>query len=276
MSPRPNSLTHPRGRLPARVYWVRRSLVAATALALVFGIAHLLGGGGSGGGNDTARLSADQQTSGSSPSVSTVLPSIGVHKTPKSSPSVTLAQPDGPCSADELSVTPVVSQAYALHPVTIKLELSGSSPACTFTVSPKTVAVKVTSGNDRIWSSQDCPKSIKKQTVVVRSGADTTVPVTWRGRRSNGSCSTSNPWALPGYYHVLGAAIGSTPADTQFKMTVAPRAVITKTAHPKPKKKGDEKGDKKSTASSSPSSSSSPSVKGKGSKCGGDNVASSC
>ena len=273
MSPRPNSLTHPRGRLPARVYWVRRSLVAATALAMVFGIAHLLGGGGSGGGNDAARLSADQQSTGAS--VSSLLPD-NVHPsrlaphTPKSSPTVTLAQPDGPCSADEISVTPVVSQAYALHPVTIKLELSGSSPACTFTVSPKTVAVKITSGKDRIWSSQDCPRSIEKQTVVVRSGADTAVPVTWRGRRSNGSCSTSNPWALPGYYHVLGAAIGSTPADTQFEMTVAPRAVITKTAHPKPKKKSDK------TKSTAPSKSPSASVDGKGSKCGGDNVASSC
>ena len=36
----------PRGPLPARVYWVRRTLVLVVALALVFGIGKLLTGFG--------------------------------------------------------------------------------------------------------------------------------------------------------------------------------------------------------------------------------------
>ena len=36
----------PRGPLPARVYWVRRTLVLIVALALVFGIGKLLTGFG--------------------------------------------------------------------------------------------------------------------------------------------------------------------------------------------------------------------------------------
>ncbi|HEX7738216.1 MAG TPA: hypothetical protein VF426_01060 [Marmoricola sp.] len=271
MSPRSSSLTHPRGRLPARVYWTRRGLVAVTAIAMLFGFAHLLGalGGGSGGGNHAAQLSADQTTA----------PSVGASQPPASeqpyvasssqgaSPGAGLAVPEGPCSPADLSVTPVVRHAYALHPVTITLQLSGAAAACNFTVSSKTVAVKITSGTDGIWSSQDCPQVIKKQDVVVRSGSNTNVALTWRGHRSNGTCSVANKWALPGYYHVLAAVMGSTPTDAQFKMTVAPRAVITKTAHPKPKKKAH-----KPSAHASGGSGTS----GKGSKCGGDNAANSC
>ena len=40
------SVRHPRGRLPQRVYWVRRGVVLGVALLLVFGIARLIGGTG--------------------------------------------------------------------------------------------------------------------------------------------------------------------------------------------------------------------------------------
>ena len=273
MSPRSSSLTHPRGRLPARVYWIRRGLVAVTAIAMLFGFAHVLGamGGGSGGANNAARLSADRSSTpstGASTQPEQAYPSTNGAATQTSTPTATMAVPDGPCSPADLSVTPVVRQAYALHPVTITLQLSGAAPACTFTVSPKTVAVKITSGKDAIWSSQDCPQVIAKQDVVVRNTGSTNVVLNWRGHRSNGSCSVANEWALPGYYHVLAAVLGSTPTDAQFKMTVAPRAVITKTAHPKPKK----------NATSQPShrASGGGSTSGNGSKCGGDNAADSC
>ena len=42
---RMSTVTRPRGPLPRRVYWVRRLLVLGIALALVFGIGRLLGGG---------------------------------------------------------------------------------------------------------------------------------------------------------------------------------------------------------------------------------------
>lgn len=298
MRPRQNSLTHPRGRLPARVYWVRRGLVAVVAVALVFGFAQLFGsvGGSGGGGNDTARLAADQESTAATASASPSTPSF-VFPTPRlttptteGDPGEDLAVPDGPCSPDDLSVEPSVSHAYALQPVTIHLRLSGASPACTFKVTPKTVAVKITSGKDQVWSTQDCPQGIKKKTVVVRSGHDTKVSVNWGGHRSaNGECSISNPWAEPGYYHVLAAVLGSTPADSQFKLTVGPREVITKTTHPHTKKhdkSGSKAGSQESQSTSGEDDASSGSgaadegdkggATGKGSACGGDNAASSC
>jgi hypothetical protein len=281
MSPRPSPLTHPRGRLPARVYWIRRGLVLGTAVLLVVGFAQLLGGGG-----DTppqARLAGDATTPSTTPKKSapqTAGP-YAVATGPSRTAKVTqppLAQPDGPCEADEISVEPSVPNAKAGSAITIQVKLKTARPACTFDVAPKSLAVKVTSGSDRIWSSQDCRKAVPVRSVVVRSAAPATVPVSWSGRRSSeGSCDATHAWAKPGYYHVLAAVIGSEPADTQFKLSVPPRPVVTKTAKPK------------RTAKAAPTPTKTPKgtadgkdgkdgkgAKGKGSACGGDNAASSC
>ncbi len=58
------SVRHPRGRLPQRVYWVRRGVVLAMALLLVFGIGKLLGGNGqdpAGSGVEASNTSAQQE-----------------------------------------------------------------------------------------------------------------------------------------------------------------------------------------------------------------------
>jgi hypothetical protein len=245
--------------------------VLGTAVLLVVGFAHLLGGGGGGGGTDPqARLAGDATTPTRSSSPRTAGPyaiPTGVGSSGGATPNqAPLAQPDGPCQADDVSVTPSIPSAKAGGRIAIEVKLSVAQPACTFAVSAKSLAVKVTSGNDRVWSSQDCKSAVPTRSVVVRSAAPVTVPVTWSGRRSSpGSCDSSEAWARPGYYHALAAVIGSEPADVQFKLSVPPRPVVTKTAKPKTKK------------SATPSGGASGSgANGKGTKCGGDNAASTC
>jgi hypothetical protein len=275
MSPRPSPLTHPRGRLPARVYWIRRGLVLGTAVLLVVGFAQLLGGGG--GDTPRAQLAGDATTPSATATKTAPRTSgpyavaTGPSRTAKAT-QPPLAQPDGPCEADEISVEPSVPNAKAGSAIAIQVKLKTARPACTFEVGPKSLAVKITSGSDRIWSSQDCRKSVPAKTVVVRSAAPATVPVSWSGRRSSeGSCDATHAWAKPGYYHVLAAVIGSEPADTQFKLSVPPRPVVTKTAKPKKTAKADPSPTK---APKTPKSTTG--AKGKGSACGGDNAASSC
>jgi hypothetical protein len=265
MTPRPSPLTHPRGRLPARVYWFRRGIVLGTAVLLVVGFAQLVGGGGGGGKDPQARLAGDATTPTTTAAPRTAGPvavPTAVGSSRGATPSqVPLAQPDGPCQPDDISVTPSVPSARAGGRIAIQVKLSVAQPACTFAVSASSLAVKVTSGNDRVWSSQDCRSAVPTRSVVVRSAAPVTVPVTWSGRRSSpGSCDSSESWARPGYYHALAAVIGSEPADVQFRLSVPPRPVVTKTAKPKTKKSG----------------SSSGGASGKGTKCGGDNAASTC
>lgn len=254
------TVVHPRGRLPARVYWFRRSLVVLTALALVFAVGRLLTGSGSDPAPDRATVTSGSPTPAPTHGVAGPLPiqpaTTATTRPAQPSPTgtpVVLAMPTGPCALDEITVTPTVPAAVALSRVDLVLELTGIKPACTFSVSSRTLVAKVTSGKDRIWSSQDCPGSIKPASVVVRSAEPTKVVVSWSGHRSDGECSRTTDWAVPGYYHLTAAVIGSEPNDTQFKISAPPRPVITRTAKPHAKKK-----------------------QGTGTVCGGDNAAGTC
>jgi hypothetical protein len=272
------SVTHPRGRLPQRVYWIRRSLVLVVALLLVFGIGKLLGGNGqdpAGTGVEASNTAAQQQSSAPT-SVAPVAPA----GSPSAKGKVPLTPPSGECQDDEVSVLPSIPRAWGAQPITIRLALTGIQAACTFKVSPESVVVKITSGADRIWSSQDCPTSVKPADVVVRNGVPSYVNVVWSGRRSDDSCSRNTPWANAGFYHAYAAVLGSTPTDTQFEVTRAPTAVITKTAKPKPHQSPSSSPSQaptqKPTSKNKPKSTPTATVSGKGSKCGGDNAAGSC
>ena len=83
---------------------------------------------------------------------------------------------------------PAVGVVPAGSPVTIRLDVTTvETPACTYRLSPRTVAVKLVSGSDRIWSSQDCPASIASALSRAISSAATSVcssatpPTIWPG-----------------------------------------------------------------------------------------------
>lgn len=218
-------------RLPRRVYWVRRGLVLVVALLTVFGIGKLVGVAS----QDSPQTDGATVASGSSRDRPAVILGPQLPTTeldPQAKPP--LLPPSGECREDEVGVVPRVSQAWAGRPITITLQLNGSQPACTFEVSPESLVVKITSGQQRIWSSQDCRRSVPHAEVVVRSGAPVEVPVTWSGRRSDPACTNQPAWALPGFYHVFAAAYGSSPYDVQFEVTRAPTRVVTRTPKPKP------------------------------------------
>lgn len=227
------SVRHPRGRLPRRVYWVRRTLVLAVALALVFGIGKLVGATGSddSGSALEASTTGSAQEAAAEPSVT--MGPVAPTKRLRPKAKVPLAMPNGECREDEITVVPSVPQAWAGGPIVVQLKLQGTQPACTFEASAESVVVKIASGDDRIWSSQDCPRSVEKTSVVVRSGAPVEVPVTWNGRRSDADCAKLD-WALPGFYHVYAAVLGSAPSDVQFEVTRGPAVVKTRTPKPKP------------------------------------------
>jgi hypothetical protein len=144
--------------------------------------------------------------------------------------------PSGPCRDSDVHVVPAMrGNAYAGSDVRLRLELTTfASPACNWTVSAETLAVRLTSGSDRIWSSQDCPKSVPKQPVVLRQRKPAVVEVVWSGRRSDPGCSRTTGWAEPGYYHVSAAAMGSEPESQQFQLVPPAPVTITPTPTPKP------------------------------------------
>ncbi len=236
-----SSVTHPKGRLPARVYWFRRGLVLFVALALIVVIAQLLGGNGAdpqaAARADKAAPAAARASASATPIGPVAVPTVAPKKGAATAAPRSLAAPDGPCLPSDVGVTPVITKAFAGRPVSIVLQLTSTRPACTFAVSAQTLAVRISSGKDAIWSSQQCPKAIRESSVIARSSAPAVVQVRWNGQRSDENCTISNPWARPGFYHVAAAALGSEPTDAQFELQSPPRPVITRTAKPKPVKR---------------------------------------
>lgn len=229
-----SAVTRPRGPLPAKVYWTRRGIVLGAALLLVVVFGQVLGGGSDGSSDDggkAATVAAGQQASRTSnPRTTAPAPAA---KQPRQA-AAPLAAPDGPCDPQDITVQPLVQRAPAGGEIRIPFDVRGTEPACTWTLSAKTLVVKITSGDDGIWSSQQCPAIPTASSVVVRSAAPTRIAMVWNGRRSNEDCSRTATWAVPGWYHVVVAALGGEPTDKQFQLVAPPRPRVTQTVQPKP------------------------------------------
>lgn len=235
-----------RGPLSARVYWRRRIMVLGTALLLVFAVGRLVVGG------DEPASSTDGAVAPAA-GEPTSDPSGGTHPRrdrgdrsddrgdrkhkPEPEP---LPEPTGPCADGDVVVTPVVDDAVAGSDVTVVLDLrTTEAEACTWTASRRTVTLKITSGHDDVWATRECPHAVPPQPVTVYRDHPAHVDVTWSGRRSDEEgCDRGTAWALPGWYHVVAAALAGEPSDVQFELTAPQSEHITKTVQPKPERKG--------------------------------------
>jgi hypothetical protein len=242
-SSRPAPPLAPRGPLPARVYWFRRLAVLGVALLLVVGIARVLDGSSDASSDEDPRAttagattSTDVEESAPAPTpTEKVRRKTRKQQTPTEPP---LAEPVGACENADIVATPAITEAPGGSDVPITLNLrTRVTAACTWTVSPDTLTVTITSGNDFIWSTQECPTAIVPQDVVVRQAVDAPVVVTWKdAKRSDDECSGLTDWARPGFYHVEAAALAGEPTDVQFELVAPASEVITKTVTPRPQK----------------------------------------
>ena len=245
------STVRPRGPLPARVYWTRRLVVLAVPLLLVVVLARVLGG--SSDGKDATSGTATQaaatvetsQAPSAGPTSGATTGKKGKKKRNKDTapPEPVLAEPTGPCTDSDIVATPTVTTAPGGSdiPLTINLRTVVTA-ACTWQASPQTLTVTITSGNDYIWSTRECPVAIPPQDVVIRQAVETPVVVTWSAKRSDETCSDRTEWAQLGFYHVEAAALGGDGTDVQFELVAPTAAVITQTAEPEQggKKNGDQ------------------------------------
>jgi hypothetical protein len=222
-----------RGRLPARVYWVRRLMVLGIALLLVVGIARLLGGSSDGSsGPDRATTVADASSAGTDGrSQQRTHHHKKAHATPTPSP---VAVPSGPCADNDVAITPSVPHPIAGRDISLVLDISSIvSPACDWKLSGRTLALKITSGADLIWTTVQCARVIPTRELVLRNTEPTRVRLTWDARRSEPGCPKVTDWALPGTYHLHVAALAGQPQDVTFLLDAPTPAEVTRTAHPK-------------------------------------------
>jgi hypothetical protein len=231
-----------RGRLPARVYWVRRLMVLGIAGLLVVGVAKVLGGSSdASSGADTARdVAATSRSTGevvtptpsdsSSPAAGTVRHH---HRHRADDPKTPVAVPSGPCAASDVAITPSVPRPVAGRDIALVLDVSSlDTPACTWSLSAKTMALKITSGSDLIWTTLQCARAIPTRDLVLRQSQPTRVRLTWDAQRSEPGCPRRSEWALPGTYHLQVAALAGRPQSVTFLLTAPTPAQVTRTAHP--------------------------------------------
>ena len=230
--------------LPASVYWRRRAaalLVVVTIVSLFAGAVRMVTGGGEEQQGQVALSGAG--TTGATPSVDATVGSEQAEDDTErargerdSEPKVpVLPEPQGTCADEDVVARPDVEDAVAGRPVTVVLTLSTTlAEACTWELSRDSFTWKITSGDDEIWTSRECPRAIPTRELVVRRDSETRTRLVWGGKRSDADCSRLTEWAMAGWYHVTVAPLAGEPRDAQFELAAPVGAVVTAAPEPKP------------------------------------------
>ncbi|MEO6713371.1 MAG: hypothetical protein ABIM89_08085, partial [Mycobacteriales bacterium] len=217
-----DGLLHPRGPLAPEIYWRRRLIVLVGALALIFLIVQCAPGvGGDPKKSSSTRSPSPSTSSSAKPTAkstpkSTAKPSTNTTSTPAATtpaetPSVS-ESPTTPAAVTEckppalqLSVqTNAASYAAGVTPlITLTIKNAGNVP-CTRDLGAGATELKITSGPDRIWSSDDCVKDAAKKPTVLKAGEVRTVEVTWNRKRSKPTGECVGAEAKSGRYRVQG------------------------------------------------------------------------
>lgn len=199
-------LTDPVGPESPQTYWVRRLMllvVVVVVVALVIaGIAKLAGGSKESAApaassftpdpswTDTAWASATPSASSSA-----VSPSRSAPRTESPSPSALASTPSASstmCEGSQLSVkvTGDTKKPHVGDTETFTVEVS-SSTSCHWDTQKVKQTLTVTSGSDRIWSTDDCGSWGPKGVHEINSKNPWTYKISWPTKRSTGKCKLS-------------------------------------------------------------------------------------
>ena len=189
----------PVGPLPASTYWRRRVLILALLVIVVLVLAKACG-------------SDDKKDTRSGPAAS---PSPSASPSPLPSPSpVVSAKPSPPplqtCRDTVLQVTAESdAESYpsgGAPKFTLTVRNIGSV-ACRRALGPDAVELRVFSGEDRIWSSDDCNTAKGQGVMTLQPAEAQALSVRWPGKRTKPGCDVGDV-AQPGTYRV-SARVGS-------------------------------------------------------------------
>ncbi len=96
---------------------------------------------------------------------------------------------------------------------------STDTAACTLSITASTLVVRVTSGTDTVWSSDDCPDALLARRLVLRADPASSYMFTWDGQRSSDGCLLDDATVKSGGYWVEAALIGGEPQKAYFDVT---------------------------------------------------------
>lgn len=197
-----SSVMHPVGNKPPNVYW-RRRVVAIVALVIIVLLAIWAIKAVAGAfGDDTAATTP-------TPQPSTPPASASASATADPSGSATTTSEAEACSQESVSVTAtseskVVTVGQATK-VGMVLENTGEA-ACTLDAGSKNLELVISSGAERIWSSDDCQSVGASRPTTVDPGAKLASEVPWEVVRSDKSCGTDLATLKAGTYQLKARA----------------------------------------------------------------------
>jgi hypothetical protein len=223
---------------PGSVYWRRRGALAVlTAALLAFGLKACAGGGPPDIKNVSEQVSVPvvstytptptptatatglsyQVPAGFVPGFSDSVAMTGtMMPVPQSTPTPTAAAVVKPTACDpaalavSLKADGVQYAGKTLPKLFIGVKNMGPTP-CQVDLGSKALSFVVTSGNDRIWSSDDCQGKGDHDLRMLKPGQELWARSVWSKVRSAPGCPKGESQARPGFYVLDGSAGGVKP-----------------------------------------------------------------
>jgi hypothetical protein len=190
----------PVGPLPASTYWRRRVLLLVGVVVLLLLLTRACGGDDP---KDTLSAASPTPSASAAPSEAATAAAPRPSASPTPAPLLT-------CRDAVLQITAEAdAEAYPAGGkprITLTVRNIGTV-ACKRALGPGAVELRVFSGEDRIWSSDDCNESKEQGVLTLPAGAARATTVQWGGKRTKPGCETGET-AQPGTYRV-SARVGS-------------------------------------------------------------------
>lgn len=183
-------------RLPARVYWVRRAL--ALVVVGMLGTALVLG----------ARAL-----------VSWAVPTLRGSSASGAQPTTTSSTGVASCGPEvlRLAIVPAAQSFPAGVSPSFDLTIDNiGAEACLVEADDAHRQIVVTSGDDRVWSNQDCDAADGDRTLLLAAGESDTRQFAWNLSRSAQGCPADLPSPDPGTYQASFTVGGAQAAQATF------------------------------------------------------------
>jgi len=212
-----STLLRPTGPLPPGAYWVRRLLVLLVVFVVLVGgwWVFLRSDPTPAPADSTPPLASDTATP--TPSDSTTPSESG---SPSASPSSSPAQPDCARKAIEVGVTTdQPDYPGGVEPVFTLTVKNVGDVTCRRDVGQRALELTVTSGDVRVWSSDDCNPGGPSAVRVFGPGDQYVLPVTWSRQLSEAGCPTGEPLADPGQYQVVARDLDVSSQPASFTLS---------------------------------------------------------
>jgi len=195
-----STFRNPVGPQPSNVYWRRRLVLGLGILAVIVVIILIIVKPGSG-----------------TPSPEKTNPSGASSQTPE--------EPTGDpkeCKASAIKVTAISDkngyQAGEKPAVSLTIENTGAA-ACTFSVGPDVQKYVIKTGDETVWSSDDCAATSEPVTVTLESEDPlSTAPIVWdRTKSSADTCEGDRPAVTAGgaSYHLSVSVNGVESSESK-------------------------------------------------------------